>query len=442
MSQFIDNITKQFKKTENFLPGAGFLSLRLLRKKSLENALHLGAPCAVHPTWKKVLLQPFLEIPFKSPLHPHEPIDFTDVGSYFVSDPHSISLVFINGYYAPYLSNHTAITSEVTISTLAQIAKNQPEFLQELMTHSVLSKQFFHQINNAFTSDGAFIIIPENYLLLKPIYLYHFILNENIPSMINHQTHIIISNGASATITEHFFCLSESPCWLNAQTFVSCEKSANLKFYRYHKNSVKTYHFNTINCSLFTNSQLTLTDFTLGGAYHRHETTVEMRESNAQFGHYGFMLPDPFGHIDWISRLSHLAPYCHSQQHIRSVIGNECYSSFLGSINVAKIAQKTVTRMTNHNLLLGTKGRADSAPWLEIQADDVQCSHAANVSQLDDAILFYLRTRGLSLTMAKHLLVNAFLQEITNSIDHELLKNLITHHINEQLKEIFTDATQ
>lgn len=140
------------------------------------------------------------------------------------------------------------------------------------------------------------------------------------------------------------------------------------------------------------------------------------------------MLPHSQEHIDWVSHLHHQASHCHSEQIVKSVIGDKGHSTFLGNITVKKDAQKTIAHMHNHNLLL-SKGKADTAPQLEIHADDVKCNHGATVGRLEDSALFYLQSRGIDEQQAKRMLIDAFVQEIFNQED-----NIIEQHFSQKMQ--------
>lgn len=109
---------------------------------------------------------------------------------------------------------------------------------------------------------------------------------------------------------------------------------------------------------------------------------------------------------------------------------------FNGMITVTPQALKTDGQMTNNNLLLGEKAQIDTKPQLEIYADDVKCSHGATVGRIDDEQLFYLRSRGISLSDARKMIIHAFAAELTESLENSVIKSLVLDRINQRLLEV------
>lgn len=112
--------------------------------------------------------------------------------------------------------------------------------------------------------------------------------------------------------------------------------------------------------------------------------------------------------------ISHIAPHTTSMQLFKAVLDDFSQGSFQGEIFVAKEAQKTQAYQINKNIILGKRAIANSKPNLQIFADDVKASHGATISQLDENVLFYLKSRGVSADAAKRLLLDAFCKEITD----------------------------
>ncbi len=126
--------------------------------------------------------------------------------------------------------------------------------------------------------------------------------------------------------------------------------------------------------------------------------------------------------------VEHLAPLGRSLQKFKGVLSDTSQSSFEGKIYIHPDAQKTEAYQLNQNLLLGDYVIANTRPNLEIFADDVKASHGATVSQIDEESLFYLKSRALSSTTAKQLLIRGFIQEILDHIPIPSVKNKVKNH--------------
>ena len=121
-------------------------------------------------------------------------------------------------------------------------------------------------------------------------------------------------------------------------------------------------------------------------------------------------------HVDNHTRIDHLAPHGTSHEYYRGVLDGASRAVFNGKVIVHPGAQKTNAHQANHNLLLSRDAEVDTKPQLEIYADDVKCTHGATIGQLDDAQIFYLRSRGIEEVMARSLLVHAFAHDVIERI--------------------------
>jgi Fe-S cluster assembly protein SufD len=125
-------------------------------------------------------------------------------------------------------------------------------------------------------------------------------------------------------------------------------------------------------------------------------------------------------------------PYGSSRQLQKCIIDDKAHAVFNGKVFVPKQAQLTDAGQLNRNLLLSSKARIDTKPQLEIIADNVKCAHGATVSQLEDEEIFYLQSRGIDETAARHLLINAFAAEIINQLPIDSLKQSLTEFVSAQ----------
>jgi Fe-S cluster assembly protein SufD len=253
--------------------------------------------------------------------------------------------------------------------------------------------------------------------------------------MLNPQTHIILGNRAKAQILEKSIMLGY-PSFVNTQTFITCQKEAQLDFCRLSDNVSNNYHFSHLITYQSKNSTLRVIDIILGGKYHRNETHYELSAPQAKIDSSTLILPKKEQHYDCVSYLAHVAKECRSSQLIKSIVENHAHSSFQGVILVKEQAQKTVATMKNDNLFLGNKGKIDAVPQLEIQTDDVQCHHGASISTLDDSSIFYLLARGLNEEESKKMLIFAFIEDILALLPHTIkveIKTSICEHIQSML---------
>jgi Fe-S cluster assembly protein SufD len=135
-------------------------------------------------------------------------------------------------------------------------------------------------------------------------------------------------------------------------------------------------------------------------------------------------------HLDVI----HSLPNCSSQERFKGILYGKGKAVFDGLVYVARDAQKTDAAMSNRNLMLSQNAEVDTKPQLEIYADDVKCSHGTTVGQIEPEMLFYLRSRGISATLARRMLCLGFAGEIIDALSNEPLRQYVTEQVGQRLE--------
>ena len=146
-------------------------------------------------------------------------------------------------------------------------------------------------------------------------------------------------------------------------------------------------------------------------------------------------MTDNAQHIDNHTRVDHLKPHTQSYQNYRGVLNGKSRGVFNGKVVVHPQAQKIEAYQNNANLLLSDDSEIDTKPELEIYADDVKCTHGATVGQLDDDMLFYLRSRAVDEQTARSLLTYAFADEIIKNINFQAIENKLENLIISRLPD-------
>lgn len=153
-------------------------------------------------------------------------------------------------------------------------------------------------------------------------------------------------------------------------------------------------------------------------------------EPNAQVNILGLYQGDDKQVFKITTQMNHATPHCTSKQIWKGVLKGHAKAVFDAKIIVQPQAQKTVAHLSNRNLLLSKTAEINTKPALEIYADDVKCSHGATIGCLDENALFYLRSRGISDSNARELLVQAFVNEIIDAISDESIKRYIQSKVS------------
>jgi Fe-S cluster assembly protein SufD len=172
----------------------------------------------------------------------------------------------------------------------------------------------------------------------------------------------------------------------------------------------------------------------LGASTTRVDLNARLLGQGASSNMFGLYFGDGDQHFDHNTSQDHLAPSARSDLLYKGALDGESRAVFRGIIRVAKGAQQTDAYQTNRTLVLSERARADSLPNLEIEADDVKCSHGATVGQLDGESLFYLMSRGMSRGQAERLVVLGFLGEVLQRLPLGGVVEKVTRVIEEKLR--------
>lgn len=432
---FLQHLKTAFHKQEPFLPGQGKPELRALRHHAIARIQSLGIPSIRLDAYKHARFDTLINNHFMPYLHATDKNVIKQIAHLVSTQDGILNIVFVNGHYVPSLSHHNH--SPIRLQSLARLAKVQPELLLDFQNPQ-LEHDFFGELNRAFCSDGAVVIIPEDLHLESVVMIYHFMVNTTEQSsMIHPQTYIHMGKNSHAVIVETSTSLNQHCNSLfNSQTIVICEPGAHCELTRQTTHTPLSVGFHHLDANLMSNSQLMLTELAWGAHYQRHTLRISLKEPSSTLHCRGLILPNTYEHCDWNSKVTHYAASGNSEQRIKSVIADSGHSSFLGNIEVNQAAQQTITLMVNENLLLGEKGQADSAPQLEILADEVKCNHAATITQLDEKALFYLHSRGFSLDDAKHLLLHAYTKDILQNILHPTVLERCQHQVANRVNQL------
>ena len=209
--------------------------------------------------------------------------------------------------------------------------------------------------------------------------------------------------------------------WVNTVTTVSVGKNAGLFLAMDFEAVQKTLISSLTKAQVYKGGSLDIFGFGIGLPSLRNEVEVVLKGKGARTNLKGGLLAAEGEVIDFVTRIFHTSPGANSDQTFRAVAGRKGQTAYQGRVVVEKDAQKTEAHQSCQNLILERSGEANVKPELLIFADDVICSHGATVGELDKASLFYMMQRGIPEDEAKAVLVRAFLGDIIEGLNDEML---------------------
>jgi Fe-S cluster assembly protein SufD len=173
----------------------------------------------------------------------------------------------------------------------------------------------------------------------------------------------------------------------------------------------------------------------LGATWARTDLSVRFAGEHAECDLQGLYLAGDGQLMDFHLDVEHQLPQCTSRENFKGILYGKGRAVFDGLVRVARDAQQTDAAMTNRNLLLCEGAEVDTKPQLQINADDVKCSHGTTVGQIDPEQLFYLRSRGISRARARRLLCLGFAGEILDALVPEALREQVTEQVGRLLEQ-------
>lgn len=419
MTSTTESFLKNFALLEQSLNGESELPLHQLRRRSLERFTTLGFPTTRDEEWRFTNIAPLTSTPFRPVLipEPHS-ITETDIATAAYAGNAAHRLVFVNGHFAPELSNLGKVETGATVNNLATVIKANALVVEQLIESLPTTKPDpFAALNTAFVRDGAFISVPKGSIIEQPIHLL-FIGSAASEATVSHLRNLIsVGANAQVTIIEEYVSIGGSySTFTNPVTQIAAGQNATVNHYRIQHEQESGFHVGTFHATLERGSTVNSITFTLGSTIVRNNTNAVLAGPSAHCTMDGVYLANGTQLIDNHTTLDHAAPHCTSHELYKGVLNDRGRGVFSGRIIVRQDAQKTDSKQSNRNLLLSDTAIIDSKPQLEIFADDVKCTHGATIGQLEDDALFYLRARGIGLAQARAILTFAFAEEVVEHI--------------------------
>jgi Fe-S cluster assembly protein SufD len=425
--------------SQSILVGQHLTWLSELRQQQLAGFLAQGFPTVQDENWKYTDVSRFAKqswvLPDCAQQQPSEPL-IEQVKKLSLKTPHH-RLVFIDGYFSTHLSCLQALPPGVILTNLAAACVENESLLRTSLTAEQSAKTAFFQLNSAFMTDGAFVYLPPNCTLKLPIHLLYLTGPASSHSeslcMMPVRNVIIVADNAQAVVYEDYQS-SAGIYFTNAVTQAFIENGSQLHFCKVQNESPQASHVAQLAFFQQQDSCLVAQSCSLGGDLAREDWHCSLQKPGAQASFHGFYLPTERQQLDHHLRIDHLMPGGTSEALYKGVVVGQSKAVFKGKILVQQDAQQTSARLYNQNLLLTRSAEVNTKPELEIYADDVQCQHGATVGQIDQEMLFYLRSRGIPLDKAYQLLVFAFMNEILEKIPADFaaqIHNIVVRRLAE-----------
>jgi len=403
-----------------------------IRTEALENFEKLGFPTKKLEAWKYTSLNSVLKEDYSIFPNKCTAVELADVKKYFIHDIDTYKVVFIDGKYSPFLSQTTHDAIDVCLMSAAFTkAKYKP--IIEKYFNKVAKKDNLTSLNTAFAKEGAYIHIPKNTEVQKPIQIVNFSTCTDVSTMVQPRNLIVVEENAHVQIIERHQNLTSNAVLSNVVTEIFAEKSATVDIYKIQNDAINASLVDNTYVDQKSKSVVSVHTFSFGGNITRNNLNFYQNGEYIDSILKGVTIIEGKQHVDHHTLVHHIEPNCESHQDYKGIYDDRSTAVFNGKVIVNKEAQKTNAYQQNNNVLVSDKATINAKPQLEIFADDVKCSHGCTIGQLDDDALFYMQQRGIPQKEGKALLMFAFANTVLESVKIPEVKSRITKLIAEKL---------
>jgi Fe-S cluster assembly protein SufD len=345
-------------------------------------------------------------------------------------------VVFVDGAFAPELSDLAALEPGLKISSLADaLSRGDPPPLpplragegretERLAAAGPAAGDVAYELNTAFMGDGAIVEVGAGAEIARPLHLVFFYGAQRSAAVFSRSL-VIVGAGAGLTLLESH----EGPDGVDYQVNTALDlvvgDGGRLNRIKVNAEGGEALHLATLSATIGAKANVSDFAFLTGGLVVRNQLFVRCAGAGTTLALGGASLLKGRQHGDTTLLVDHAAGGCEGRELFKSVLDGASRGVFQGKIIVRPGAQKTDSRMMTRALLLSEDAEADNKPELEIFADDVQCGHGATSGALDENLKFYLMARGIPEKEAEALLIQSFVGEAIEMVPHEGVRDVL-----------------
>lgn len=382
-----------------------------IRTEAIKAFEDQGFPTKKDEAWKYTSLKSILKHDYSVFPKQENALDYKDVKQYFIHDIDTYKIVFIDGKYSSHLSQTTHEEIDVCLMSAA-LTKPKYQLVIENYFNKVAQKDGISSLNTAFSKEGAYIYIPKNKVVNKPIQIVHFSTGNESSLMLQPRNLIVVEENSHVQIIERHQSLTDNPVFTNSVTEIFANKRAIVDYYKIQNDNANASLIDNTFVEQKQESHASVHTFSFGGKLTRNNLNFYQNGERIDSTLKGVTILAEKQHVDHNTLVHHIEPNCESHQDYKGIFDDNATGVFNGKVIVEKEAQKTNAFQANNNILVSDKATINTKPQLEIFADDVKCSHGCTIGQLDESAMFYLRSRGIPEKEARGLLMFAFSNKI------------------------------
>jgi Fe-S cluster assembly protein SufD len=389
------------------------------RKDAFAQFLEQGLPTPRHEDWKYTNLKSLADAEFSLP--PAGTVDESSLLS--DADADEIRVTFVNGSPCPDQAL-AAVGEGVEIRTFQDAMNNGvgSEFRKLLDRERIGDSTALACLNRAIGHEGVWIRVGDNVKLDKRIHILFLTTGSVENVFVAPRVLVSVGRSSEARILQSHIGSPGSASFTCAVSDLHVSDNAHVRFNKVQSEATEAFHYGFLRTHQCADSHLTLFEFSRGARLARSDLYAGLAGEGAQIELNGLYAVRDKQHVDHHTAVDHLVPRCISRQTYKGILAESAHAVFNGRIIVRPHAVQTDGFQMNQNLLLSRSAKVDTKPQLEIQNDDVKCTHGATIGQIDDDQRFYLMSRGIEKDEATKMLSRGFAEDVLYSLHDKRLQ--------------------
>ncbi|RIL03522.1 MAG: Fe-S cluster assembly protein SufD [Proteobacteria bacterium] len=394
-----------------------------LRKTAIARFAEQGFPTRRDEDWRYTNPAPIAKVAWRPA--PEAEVSHEALGAFALPLADGPCIVFVNGRHAPALSAADGDPQVVVASFGALLRGDAAPLERALAAEAAGADGAFPLLARAFARDGAWVHVGRDHAADRPISLVFVSVPGAAPSAAHPRFVVTAAPGSRAAVHEIHLTVGAGAQLSNALGELIAGDNAQLSHVKLVHAGAEAVHLAKTRLRVLRDARIASTLISLGARIARHDVEAVLEAEGAECALDGLYVATDGSHVDVRTLVDHRRPHGTSRELVKGVLAGKSRGIFNGKIVVREGAQKTNAQQKNENLLLTRDAEVNSKPQLEIEADDVKCSHGSTIGQLDADAIFYLRSRGIGEREAAALLTQAFAAQVVETIESEALRERV-----------------
>jgi Fe-S cluster assembly protein SufD len=423
---------KEYLTTENKITALDSGVIKETAEKAASYFEKFGFPARNNEEWRFTNITPIVNGAFK--YSPDSKLAKDKIAKLPEYNLDADILVIHNGKYSEPLSKiSTGLKNAFVGNFIGGLKKHKDIMEKHFGEYANAVTDGFTALNTSSFSDGVFIYAGNGVTIEKPVIILNYQESADKEIFSNTRILIVLEKNASADVSEIYYSEGKLKSFSNVVTEIFLGDNSELHYNKIQNEKETGYHVGTTQVLQKNSSRLFSTTVSWGGSLLRNNLNSVIDGEGVDCYFRGLYIVKNGQVIDNHTLADHAKPNSHSNELYKGIMDESGQAIFNGKIMVRQDAQKTNAYQTNNNILLTNDASVNSKPQLEIFADDVKCSHGATTGQINPDEVFYLRSRGISESAAKKMLLSAYAHEVIDNIKNEELKKHVVKLLDRKL---------